>query len=130
MNRLSNFPDHVELAYSKDTGWRAWILDGPGPREPGHVLATGCGDTPDEACACAVLQWSGAPAAATDPAGPERGTCTECGCVGQGACSESGGCFTAGAGSDAACDEGEAFADPLAAEAGAGAGWGSWRQRA
>jgi len=49
---------YFELAYTRHTGWMAWITDRPGSGEPGtaefaksrKVIVRGSGDTPEEAC--------------------------------------------------------------------------------
>lgn len=54
---------YFELAYTRQTGWMAWITDRPARGEPGtaeyarsrKVVARGQGDTPDEACADAIF---------------------------------------------------------------------------
>lgn len=54
---------YFELAYTRQTGWMAWITDKPAKGEPGtaeyaksrKVIARGQGDSPDEACADALL---------------------------------------------------------------------------
>lgn len=51
---------YFELAYTRATGWMAWITDKPGFRESElinpdrKVLFTGQGDTPQEACSDAM----------------------------------------------------------------------------
>lgn len=51
---------YFELAYTRQTGWMAWITDKPlactvvNPER--KILATGQGDTPDEACRAALSQ--------------------------------------------------------------------------
>lgn len=50
---------YFELAYTRRTGWMAWITDKPlngGPviNPDRKVLARGQGDTPEEACADAI----------------------------------------------------------------------------
>lgn len=53
---------YFELAYTRSTGWMAWITDKPAKGEPGtaeyarsrKVIARGQGDTPEEAAADAL----------------------------------------------------------------------------
>ena len=55
---------YFELAYTRQTGWMAWITDKPLYGAPvvnpdRKVLANGQGDTPDEACAAAARAAQG-----------------------------------------------------------------------
>ena len=55
---------YFELAYTRRTGWMAWITDKPligGPviNPDRKVLARGQGDTPEEACAAAIAAQQG-----------------------------------------------------------------------
>lgn len=55
---------YFELAHTRSTGWMAWVCDKPATGTPGTpewnssrtVLASGQGDTPDEACDAAIDQ--------------------------------------------------------------------------
>lgn len=61
---------YFELAYTRRTGWMAWITDKPAKGEPGTaeyarsrtVIARGQGDTPEEAAADALAAMTQAPA--------------------------------------------------------------------
>ena len=55
---------YFELAYTRRTGWMAWITDKPlngGPviNPDRKVLCSGQGDTPEEACSAAVAAAKG-----------------------------------------------------------------------
>lgn len=48
---------YFELAYTRKTGWMAWICDKPQSTDSDRkVLASGQGDTPEEACDAALEQ--------------------------------------------------------------------------
>ena len=55
---------YFELAYTRTTGWMAWVCDKPATGTPGtesygsnrNVLASGQGDTPEQACDNAIDQ--------------------------------------------------------------------------
>jgi hypothetical protein len=61
---------YFELAYTRRTGWMAWITDKPAKGEPGTaeyarsrtVIARGQGDTPEEAAADALASMTQATA--------------------------------------------------------------------
>lgn len=61
---------YFELAYTRGTGWMAWICDRPGSGTPGtvewnlsrKVLTSGQGETTDEACEAALEKLTIKPA--------------------------------------------------------------------
>lgn len=62
---------YFELAYTRQTGWMAWITDHPRSMPPTEVvkpdrkvLASGQGDTPEAACAAALAAQANKGAAA------------------------------------------------------------------
>lgn len=52
---IENSYTYFELAYTRQTGWMAWICSHPIETHPNRAVITkGQGDTPDEACAAAL----------------------------------------------------------------------------
>lgn len=48
---------YFELAYTRQTGWMAFLCDKPKETDPNRkVIASGQGATPDEACRMALIQ--------------------------------------------------------------------------
>lgn len=55
----SNDYCYFELAYTRQTGWMAWICSKPSEDDPNRkVIAKGQGDTPDEACESALASMN------------------------------------------------------------------------
>jgi hypothetical protein len=67
---------YFELAYTRMTGWMAWITDRPAKGEPGtaeyaksrKVIARGLGETPIEACSDALAAIAAPASSAGDQA--------------------------------------------------------------
>lgn len=53
---------YFELAYTRQTGWMAWICSKPKEHDPNRkILAQGQGETPEEACNQALIYYSNLP---------------------------------------------------------------------